>query len=170
MSYPVQSVLALNYQSVMLTWDPVADFDLAGYYVYMSIDKPDDWKLITPMPIKESKYRGQNLRRDRLYFFRVAAVDKTGNVSTTTPAVEVRHEEYKENLNLIPVERPAHTLLKAGQKMEKPRIFSDFTTLFGWDDPFLTMRIDIKIRYNSKETITLTGRNFITQFTLGGQS
>lgn len=72
---------------VDLDWSDVAAPDLAGYRVFVSTSVDGPLTLLTTEPIASSSYRADGLTNDTEYFFRVTAVDTTGNESTTSDAV-----------------------------------------------------------------------------------
>lgn len=73
---------------VDLSWSINAETDLAGYRVYRSEQEGDKGQLVTPDLLLSPAYRDTSVRQNGPYWFRVTAVDRTGNESVpSAPAL-----------------------------------------------------------------------------------
>jgi fibronectin type 3 domain-containing protein len=70
-----------------LSWNISPETDLAGYYVYRSgqVDVPGT--RLNPEPLPTPAFRDMNAVPGRSYFYRVTAVDKSGNESAASESV-----------------------------------------------------------------------------------
>ncbi len=66
---------------IFLTWNENKEQDLAGYYVYRSRKPGRDYKRLTEKPIIRSTYSDEKVKPGVVYYYAVAAVDRTGNES-----------------------------------------------------------------------------------------
>ncbi len=75
-----------------LSWEAVADADIAGYNIYRTVGS-EPWALIAG-PVVATSYRDHGLASAAQYYWQVAAVDRAGNESALSDfvslAVEVR--------------------------------------------------------------------------------
>lgn len=83
-----------------VSWVAVFEKDLAGYNVYWSELPNGNYTLINPKPVKETKFIDPNGKTDN--FYKVRAVDTSGNESEWSDAAPVVNEEsdleeYQEN-------------------------------------------------------------------------
>jgi hypothetical protein len=74
---------------VDLSWSINAETDLAGYHVYRSEAENDKGKLVTPDLLLSPAYRDTTVAFGHRYWYRVTAVDRSGNESAPTPPVAV---------------------------------------------------------------------------------
>jgi len=74
---------------VDLSWSINAETDLAGYHVYRSEAENDAGKLVTPDLLLSPAYRDTTVALGHRYWYRVTAVDRSGNESAPTPPVAV---------------------------------------------------------------------------------
>lgn len=88
MHYIAQSLTAINDRCVVLRWMPNIEPDLAGYHVYMSIGGGGSFVKMTTDPLKEAEYVSPILRPDTRYFFRITAIDNSGNESPPSVTLE----------------------------------------------------------------------------------
>jgi fibronectin type 3 domain-containing protein len=72
---------------VDLSWSINAEPDLAGYRVYRSEQQEDRGQLVTPDLLLSPAYRDTSVAPDHSYWYRVTAVDRSGNESVPTPPV-----------------------------------------------------------------------------------
>jgi len=74
-------------RAVSLTWGPVSDDDLWGYYVEAvgpwngSAPDPTDWEAVNDMPLPQAAFLDFNLVNGQYYKYRVRAVDTAGHSS-----------------------------------------------------------------------------------------
>jgi fibronectin type 3 domain-containing protein len=68
-------------QVVDLSWSINAEADLAGYRVYRSEREGEAGTLLTPKLLPTPAYRDETVQTGRHYWYRVTAVDETGNES-----------------------------------------------------------------------------------------
>jgi hypothetical protein len=74
---------------VDLAWSINAEPDLAGYRVYRSEVENDKGKLVTPELLLSPAYRDTTVAIGHPFWYRVTAVDRSGNESAPTPPVAV---------------------------------------------------------------------------------
>jgi len=74
---------------VDLSWSINAEPDLGGYRVYRSEAENDKGKLLTPDLLLSPAYRDTTVALGHRYWYRVTAVDRSGNESAPTPPVAV---------------------------------------------------------------------------------
>ncbi len=72
---------------VDLSWSINTESDLAGYRVYRSEQKDDRGLQVTPDLLLSPAYRDTSLTSGHQYWYRVTAVDRSGNESLPTPPV-----------------------------------------------------------------------------------
>jgi fibronectin type 3 domain-containing protein len=72
---------------IFLTWENVPDPDLACYRLYRKTTESGDFTLLAD-EIKENFYRDKNISNGKLYVYAVSAVDRKGNESEPSPAVQ----------------------------------------------------------------------------------
>ncbi len=72
---------------VDLSWSINAEPDLAGYRVYRSEQQEDQGQLITPDLLPSPAYRDTSVAPGHAYWYRVTAVDRSGNESAPTSPV-----------------------------------------------------------------------------------
>jgi fibronectin type 3 domain-containing protein len=72
---------------VDLSWSINAEPDLAGYRVYRSEQENDKGQPVTPDLLLSPAYRDTSLALGHQYWYRVTAVDRSGNESAPTPPV-----------------------------------------------------------------------------------
>jgi hypothetical protein len=70
---------------VDLSWSINAEPDLAGYRVYRSEQQEDKGQLVTPDLLLSPAYRDTSVAPGHQYWYRVSAVDRSGNESAPTP-------------------------------------------------------------------------------------
>jgi hypothetical protein len=73
---------------VDLSWAINPETDVAGYNVYRSGQAGDHGTLQTPQLLPTPAFRDMNAVPGQSYFYTVTAVDRTGNESAVSPAVE----------------------------------------------------------------------------------
>jgi hypothetical protein len=74
---------------VDLSWSINSEADLAGYHVYRSEQPEEKGELVTPELLLSPAYRDISVRPEHHYWYRVTAVDHTGNESEPSPPVTV---------------------------------------------------------------------------------
>jgi len=72
---------------VDLSWSINAEPDLAGYRVYRSEQQENQGQLITPDLLPSPAYRDTSVAPGHAYWYRVTAVDRSGNESAPTSPV-----------------------------------------------------------------------------------
>jgi hypothetical protein len=72
---------------VDLSWSINSEPDLAGYRVYRSEQENTPGQLMTPDLLLSPAYRDTSVRLDHHYWYRVTAVDRTGNESVPSAPV-----------------------------------------------------------------------------------
>lgn len=86
---PAGVVAAPGNASAQLSWNPVADPDLAGYHVYRRTPPAADWSKLTLSPIATTSFAATSLSNGTTYEFAVASVDASGNQSVRSTPVAV---------------------------------------------------------------------------------
>jgi hypothetical protein len=71
-----------------LSWAINAETDLTGYNVYRSEGSGASGTLLNPQPLPTPTFRDMNAVPGRSYFYTVTAVDRTGNESAASAAVQ----------------------------------------------------------------------------------
>lgn len=79
-------------EGISLRWNPNREADLAGYRVYRSESMEDQGRLVHSEPIQEDVFLDKTAETGNTYYYRLSAVDRTGNESKTTPPVSTRRE------------------------------------------------------------------------------
>jgi hypothetical protein len=74
---------------VELSWSISPEEDLAGYYVYRSDRDDIPGERITSEILPSPAFRDTSVVPSRRYFYRVSAVDRAGNESLLSPAVQI---------------------------------------------------------------------------------
>jgi hypothetical protein len=72
---------------VDLSWSINTERDFAGYRVYRSERESDAGELVTPELLLSPAYRDTTVAPGHTYWYRVTAVDRSGNESTPAPPV-----------------------------------------------------------------------------------
>jgi hypothetical protein len=75
-------------QAIEVIWNPNLEPDLAGYNIYRR-ERDGEEKKLNPELLRTPRYRDTAVTAGRQYFYRVSAVDRTGNESSPSPEVEV---------------------------------------------------------------------------------
>ena len=76
---------------VLITWEKVIDFDLAGYNIYRSYSATGIYTKINSSPVKDLKYLDSAGNEN--YWYKVKAVDTSGNESRYSEPVSVYVEK-----------------------------------------------------------------------------
>jgi fibronectin type 3 domain-containing protein len=79
---------------VFLTWSENKERDLAGYHVYRSTKSGGEAERLTEKPISRSTFSDESVQQGMTYFYKITAVDRTGNESA--PSKE--HKTYTEKV------------------------------------------------------------------------
>jgi predicted phage tail protein len=73
-----------------LTWTINSETDLAGYNVYRSDEGGTPGQKLNSELLRAPTFRDMSVQPGKAYFYRVGAVDQSGNESTLSPAVEAQ--------------------------------------------------------------------------------
>jgi peptidase C25-like protein/VCBS repeat protein len=74
--------------AISLKWTPNGETDLSGYLVYRSSLSGGPYVQVTPLPTDVTSYvTDAGLNPLTRYFYKIAAVDQSGNISPQTPSV-----------------------------------------------------------------------------------
>jgi hypothetical protein len=74
--------------SIELTWTINTETDLAGYNVYRSDQAETPGRKLNSEPLHAPTFRDMSVEPGKAYFYRVGAVDQSGNESALSPGVE----------------------------------------------------------------------------------
>lgn len=74
---------------VALSWDVVADGDLAGYYIYRRPEGGFAAERINSAPVRENHYLDADVKRGKKYTYSVTSVDNSPQKNESAPSVEV---------------------------------------------------------------------------------
>ena len=73
--------LAGQQSSIDLTWNPVMDRDLAGYFVYRRLQNESTATKLNQQPLTAPAYSDKAIQPGITYFYSVSAIDERGNES-----------------------------------------------------------------------------------------
>ncbi len=79
--------------SIELTWTISPETDVAGYNVYRSEEADAPGQKLNIELLLAPTFRDMSVAPGKSYFYRVGAVDQSGNESTLSPAIEARIPE-----------------------------------------------------------------------------
>jgi hypothetical protein len=88
---PAEVTAISNGQSISLVWLPNAESDLAGYYVYRSGEE-HHYKKLTQERITTASYTDSSVEKGKTYYYRIKAVDTSGNESDYSEEVSDKVE------------------------------------------------------------------------------
>jgi hypothetical protein len=74
--------------TIDLSWQPVADTDLAGYHVHRRAASETDFQRLTSRPVIGPAFTDTTTVRGQRYVYKVTAIDTTGNESQPSNEVE----------------------------------------------------------------------------------
>jgi len=66
---------------ILISWDPSLDVDVDYYEVYKATSVTDTFRKISKAPVRETYYEDTDVMGGVQYFYRIVAVDKSGNRS-----------------------------------------------------------------------------------------
>jgi fibronectin type 3 domain-containing protein len=138
--------------SIELTWPVSPESDLEGYYVYKSLDIREGYEKLNATPVKplETVFQDSSIEEGNRYFYKVAAVDSSGNEGARSAAA-MRHIADSEP----PVE-PSNLQVSFS---DDKTVIIDWTLSPKPDD--LRRFIILRSRQKSSKTYSqLTGRDF----------
>ena len=88
------SIVAGDY--VSLTWDENREKDLAGYKVWRKTEGEDEFKPLTPEPIRANAFNDTSVETNKRYHYAVTAQDESGNESRRSESVsEIIKDEFE---------------------------------------------------------------------------
>lgn len=73
--------LAGQQPAIDVTWNPVMDRDLAGYFVYRRSQQDSAATKLNQQPVTASAYSDKSVQTGNTYFYSVSAIDERGNES-----------------------------------------------------------------------------------------
>ena len=75
--------------SIDLSWQPVADIDLAGYVVYRSEAAGGEWQRISPaQPVTGPGFHDSNVQAGHSYMYAVSSIGQNGHESARSPEAQ----------------------------------------------------------------------------------
>ncbi len=81
---------------ISLTWDENREEDLAGYRVWRKTEGEDEFKLLTPEPIRANAFNDASVEANKRYHYAVTAQDGSGNESRKSKSVsEIMKEGFE---------------------------------------------------------------------------
>jgi hypothetical protein len=89
-SPPSDLAAASTAEGVYLRFTPSASADVAGYYVYRK-GKGGAWAKISEELVVENVYVDKGVKPEKLYYYRVQAVDEAGNASDFSEVLDIVH-------------------------------------------------------------------------------
>jgi len=90
---PPSDLMAVSQpQGIYLRFTPSPDQDTAGYLILRSQNKQGPWVPLNKEPVKGNTYVDTSVQPMAVYFYRVKAVDETGNQSPASEITEIRHQ------------------------------------------------------------------------------
>ena len=92
-SAPTGLVTVVGDGLVSISWESVADTDVAGYRIWRKSLEEEDFVLLTKDPVGGNNYSDENVKLNNDYLYAVTAVDLAGNESLRSTSVEVRIRE-----------------------------------------------------------------------------
>lgn len=81
---------AVNTASVLVTWTPLPVAGVTGYHVYRSTTSTSVGTTMTVTPVPTASYHDTSTADYTAYWYRVAAVDGSGDVGVKSPAIYIR--------------------------------------------------------------------------------
>ena len=91
---------------VSLTWDKNTESDLAGYRIFASQSKRNFINIVDLTPNNHFKESLKIGTHDEFYFYKIAAVDKSGNISDFSEMIEIHLPD------ITPPSAPSFTIAK----------------------------------------------------------
>jgi hypothetical protein len=88
---PSEVTAVSNGQSISLIWSPNTEPDLAGYYVFRSGEE-HNYKKLTQERITTASYTDSSVEKGKTYYYRIMAVDFSGNESSYSEEVSEKVE------------------------------------------------------------------------------
>jgi len=85
-SVEIKEVIARD-EVAFLRWSRAMEDDVVGYVVFRAEDKPEDFIRLTDSLLGVTRYVDYSVKNDRKYFYRVVAVDASGNESVPSDHV-----------------------------------------------------------------------------------
>jgi hypothetical protein len=76
-----------------ISWDASPEDDLEGYRVWRQEEGVEEFRLLTPDPIKEAAYNDRAVERGKRYTYAVTALDTAGNESPKSETISDRIRE-----------------------------------------------------------------------------
>ena len=89
---PTGLVAILTNTGIVLKWDENKESDLKGYYLYRLAEGKAEFKRLTDEPLTLPSYFDQSVEEDKLYTYRVTAVDSATQENESAPSPEVTIE------------------------------------------------------------------------------
>ena len=87
---------------IQLSWQPNAEYDLAGYYIYRSTSPDEQGSLIATLAPSETSYEDRRASSGlHSYYYRVFAFDEDGNISPGSEVVRSRLLTLDQGLLII---------------------------------------------------------------------
>lgn len=101
--------------SISLVWKKAGDADLLGYHIYRSTASGGPYSRVTPIPTgRTAYYSDANLAPLTRYYYRITAVDSSGNESTQSATSNASTNPPTHSIFPVPTGRntPASTALE----------------------------------------------------------
>ena len=73
--------LAGQQPAIDLTWNPVMDRDLAGYFIYRRVENDPNITKLNQQPVSAPAYSDRQVQPGTKYFYSISAIDERGNES-----------------------------------------------------------------------------------------
>jgi fibronectin type 3 domain-containing protein len=94
--------LSDNKDSIVLSWEPSNSSDVYSYRIFRSLDGKN-FKKYADIPFSEGSYTDNEVNLGKKYYYQVAALDQTPNISprTDTVSLEVPEKESELDTSLV---------------------------------------------------------------------
>lgn len=151
------------YFQINLSWTPNSEIDFAKYELYRSLSETDDFELITSIhdPLI-SNYIDTTVDEDIQYYYRLFAIDMSGNISV--PA----ESNAETLLSPNPPQNPSDVVFRTSENAinilwERPTSLS-FVKIQKWEIDLATLNTDGTEISSSLNTYELDKNNYNTRF------
>jgi hypothetical protein len=159
--------------SIQLTWAPNAEPDLVGYLLYRSTSAGGPFTLVTPLPTDETSFAVDPLLSPLTrYYYKVAAVDGSANISAQSAAAFAStnppaHGPFPIQMGVTAsnTQSPV-TVARIRQPAGRMDILAGANVLYNWN-PDGTGAVDADLQPSTVGDFTTQGGNYAGGATVG---